>query len=39
MIPIPNRDGYQTLKREPIEENFDDLDDSSANGGNKHDTK
>ena len=38
-ITIPNGELYQTLKREPIDENFEDLDDSSANGGNKHDTK
>lgn len=28
-----------TLNREPIEENFDDLDDSSDRGGNRPDTK
>lgn len=28
-----------TLNREPIEENFDDLEDSSGKGGNKPDTK
>jgi len=27
------------LNREPIEENFDDLDESSAEGGNKPATK
>ena len=29
----------QTLNREPIEENFDDFEDSSGKGGNKPDTK
>lgn len=28
-----------TLNREPIDENFDDLEDSSAKGGNKPETK
>lgn len=28
-----------TLKREPIEENFDDLEDSSATGGKRPATK
>lgn len=30
---------YHTLNREPIDENFDDFEDSSGNGGNKPDTK
>ena len=30
---------HHTLNREPIEENFDCLEDSSAKGGNKPDTK
>lgn len=38
-ITFPKRELHRTLKREPIDENFEDLDDSSANGGNKHDTK
>lgn len=29
----------QTLKREPIDENFVDLEDSSGEGGNKLETK
>lgn len=27
--------GYITLKRDPMEENFDDLDESSGSGGNR----
>jgi len=30
---------YHTLNRAPIEENFDDLDDSSVERGNKFATK
>ena len=30
-IPFPKKELYRTLKREPIDENFEDLDDSSAN--------
>ena len=34
-----NIEESQTLNREPIEENFDDLEDSSGKGGNKPETK
>jgi hypothetical protein len=30
---------HETLNREPIEENFDDLEESSGRGGNKLETK
>lgn len=30
---------YNTLKRDPMEENLDDFDDSSGSGGNKLTTK
>lgn len=33
------KENLSTLNREPIEENFDVLEDSSAKGGNKDDTK
>jgi len=37
--PLKEEENYQTLKREPIEQNSDDLDESSAEGGNKPATK
>lgn len=33
------KDHYHTLNREPIDENFDDLDESSDKGGNRPETK
>lgn len=33
------KEEYNTLKLEPIDENLDDLDDSSAKGGNRPETK